>query len=131
MKQQRNTKQRQLILDTVQTRCDHPTAEEIYQEVQAVDSKISRGTVYRNLGILVQNGEILHVKLPKADRFEPRQSLHYHLLCKSCGAVSDVSQAYQTALDQEVAAQTGYTIERHRTVFEGLCPACRQKPPED
>ncbi|NMB30044.1 MAG: transcriptional repressor, partial [Clostridiales bacterium] len=42
MKKQRKTKQRQLILDAVQARCDHPCADEIYLDVRAIDSKISR-----------------------------------------------------------------------------------------
>lgn len=34
MKQQRNTRQRQLVLDAVRSRQDHPTAEQIYQSVR-------------------------------------------------------------------------------------------------
>ena len=55
MKKQRNSKQRQLVLDAVLDRCDHPTADQIYLDVRAKDDKISRGTVYRNLGILSEN----------------------------------------------------------------------------
>ena len=47
MKQQRKSRQRQMILDAVMTRCDHPTADQIYLDVRAEDDKISRGTVYR------------------------------------------------------------------------------------
>lgn len=66
MKQQRNTRQRQLVLDTVRSRRDHPTAEQIYQSVHQVDAHISRGTVYRNLNLLCDNPGNLpggHVRL--------------------------------------------------------------------
>ena len=33
----RNTRQRQLVLDAVRARCDHPTAEDIYLDVHAID----------------------------------------------------------------------------------------------
>ena len=56
MKIQRSTKQRQLILGAVEKRHDHPTADQIYLDVHAVDERISRGTVYRNLGILSASG---------------------------------------------------------------------------
>lgn len=56
MKIQRSTKQRQLILEAVEKRHDHPTADQIYLDVHAVDERISRGTVYRNLGILSASG---------------------------------------------------------------------------
>lgn len=128
MKQQRNTKQRKLILDAVRARNDHPSAEQIYQDVRAIEPKISRGTVYRNLNILIQNREILHVKLPKAERFEGHRSdRHYHLLCTGCGQVSDVPLTYHPAFDTEVSAKTGYFITQHRTLFEGLCPDCQKK----
>ena len=127
MKQQRNTKQRQLVLDAVRARCDHPSADQIYLDVRGIDNRISRGTVYRNLNVLVRQGEILHVKLLHTDRFESRLDTHYHLLCAECGAVIDVPLPYQGELDEQAAKETGYTIERHRMVFEGLCPDCRQK----
>ena len=127
MKQQRNTKQRQLILDAVRARCDHPSADQIYLDVRAIDDRISRGTVYRNLNILVRQGEILQVKLPHMDRFECQAEKHYHLLCQGCGAVCDVPLPYHVELDEQATIKTGYTIERHRAVFEGLCPNCQNK----
>jgi len=127
MKQQRNTRQRQLVLDAVRERCDHPTADQIYLDVRAIDDRISRGTVYRNLNVLVRQGEVLHVKLPQTDRFESRLDTHYHLLCTGCGAVCDIPLPYHGELDEQAAEKTGYTVERHRAVFEGLCPDCSHK----
>ncbi len=132
MKQQRNTRQRQLVLDAVRARCgqsgcDHPTAEQVYLDVRAVDGRVSRGTVYRNLNFLAQHGRLLHVAAPQADRFDSRLDLHYHLLCTECGALHDVPLAYRAELDRTVAEESGYAIERHCTVFEGLCPICREE----
>lgn len=127
MKQQRSTIQRRLVLDAVRARCDHPSADQIYLDVRSRDDRISRGTVYRNLNLLADNGEILHVKVPGADRYDQRLDFHYHLICTGCGAVSDVPIEYRGALDDEAAAETGYLISRHRTVFEGLCPRCLEK----
>ena len=103
MKQQRNTKQRQLVLDAVRARCDHPSADEIYLDARAIDNHISRGTVYRNLKILVQQGKILQVKLPNIDRFEAKLDKHYHLLCTECDSVYDISFPYLEAMDIQVA----------------------------
>ena len=61
MKQQRNTRQRQMVLDAVRSRRDHPTAEQIFQSVRSVDAHVSRGTVYRNLNLLCENQEIFRV----------------------------------------------------------------------
>lgn len=127
MKQSRNTRQRQLVLTAVRARTDHPTADDIYLDVRALDGKISRGTVYRNLSLLAEKGEILHVKVPAADRYDRRTDIHYHMLCTRCGAVSDAPLVYRTALDEELGEKTGYRITRHRTLFEGVCPGCARK----
>ena len=128
MKPQRNTRQRRLILEAVKAHCDHPNADQIYLDVRAQDDKISRGTVYRNLNILVRRGDVVAVKLPQSDRFESRLDTHYHVICKNCYEVSDLPFEYRKELDSEAAEKTGYSIERHRTVFEGLCPNCQQHP---
>lgn len=126
MKQRRNTKQRQLILEAVKARPDHPVADEIYQAVRALDPKISRSTVYRNLRLLAEDGELRSVQIPEADRFDYRLERHHHLLCSRCGAVSDAPLAYQPQFDL-LAAQSGYQVEGHYIVFVGLCPKCQGK----
>lgn len=110
---------------------DHPSADEIYLDVRKQDGKISRGTVYRNLNILVDSGEITHVRVPSADRYDLRLDQHYHMFCISCGGVFDAPIVYQTEYDKKVAEETGFHIRRHRTVFEGLCPDCRAKEPAE
>ena len=78
MRKQRDTKQRKMVLEAVLSRCDHPTADQIYSDLRMKDDKISRGTVYRNLGILAEDGDITNVKVPAADRFDSRLDRHYH-----------------------------------------------------
>lgn len=127
MKQQRNTKQRQLVLETVQSRKDHPTVDTIYTDVREKDGKISRGTVYRNLNILAEGKEITQVKILAADRYDFRRDNHYHIICTSCGTVCDAPIGYNEGFDKIIEAETGFYIDRHRTVFEGICPECAKK----
>lgn len=127
MEKQRKSKQRQLILDAVTGRCDHPTADQIYLEVREKDEKISRGTVYRNLGVLSENGQITNVKIPAADRYDSRLDKHYHLICTCCGKVFDAPLPYHAEYDIQVEQTTGFQVRRHRTIFEGLCAECSKK----
>lgn len=127
MKKQRNSKQRQMILETVMKRNDHPTADQIYIDVRAKNDKISRGTVYRNLGILSENEEITNVKVPAADRYDSRRDRHYHIYCTCCGKTSDAPLSYHTDYDKKIEQETGFRIKRHRLIFEGLCPDCINK----
>ena len=121
------TNQRKIILETVRKHADHPTANTIYEEIHAIDGKISQGTVYRNLNCLSAEGEILHIKVPGADRYDLKTDLHYHIICLNCGKVIDIPFDYLPDPDEKVADVTGYTVFRHRTVFEGLCPECKKK----
>ena len=125
--QRRNTRQRKLVLDAVRARCDHPTAEDIYNDVHAVDEKVSRGTVYRNLNLLDETGTISSVKTPGAVRFDWRTEAHNHVTCRVCGAVMDAPIPYDASIDAAVAAETGFEVDIHSTMFEGVCPACRAK----
>jgi Fe2+ or Zn2+ uptake regulation protein len=131
MKQRRNTKQREMILDTVHKRKDHPSADDVYLDIRSENPSVSRGTVYRNLNILTDEGAVNHVKIPGADRFDYRLEPHYHLLCTECGKVIDVEIPYRAELDHALKEQTGYEIKQHSTLFEGICPDCRAKKERD
>ncbi len=120
----RDTKQRRLVLHAVQSRSDHPTAEQIYEDVHALDPKVSHGTVYRNLNCLSEDGTIIHVRVPGADRYDLRTDLHYHLFCTVCKKVIDAPYPYKESLDTDATQQSGFEIIRHRLVFEGVCPEC-------
>lgn len=129
----RNTRQRKLILDIVRTMNNHPTADEIFLVARERDPHIGRGTVYRNLNLLVDDGEIRMLKTPGGSRFDWRCDEHSHVLCTSCGTVADMPLAYDHALDARASSATGYAVASHYTFFEGLCPAClkRERPAED
>lgn len=123
---QRNTKQKQMVLDAVLGRRDHPTADDIYLDVREQDGRISRGTVYRNLGVLSASGAVTRVQGAPADRYDLRLDRHYHMRCTSCGRVWDAPLGYVATFDEQVEAATGFRVERHDTVFEGTCPECQK-----
>lgn len=127
MVQRRNTRQRQLVLDAVEHLNDHPTAEEIYAYVHKTDEHVSRGTVYRNLNLLAQNGTILDVKVPGGDRFDHRTDCHPHLVCTECGAVVDAPYEADHEANARVESISSYSNVIHYTVFMGVCPACQRR----
>ena len=131
MVKKRDTHQRRLVLEAVRSRTDHPSADDIYLSVREKDDRISRGTVYRNLSVLAEGGEISHVRVPSADRYDLRPDKHYHMFCTGCGAVCDVPIDYREDYDRLAEEKTGFRIDRHRTVFEGLCSQCREKAEEE
>lgn len=131
MQQRRHTHQRQLILDAVRNRCDHPTADDVYLDVRSQDERISRATVYRNLHLLAEAGSITSVKAPGGERFDKRQDEHGHVVCRLCGLVADVPVPCLNELDRSVEAATGFEVISHETLFSGLCPECQKTWEQD
>ncbi len=125
----RNTIQRQLVISAVRALADHPSAEEVYDEITKEYPDISKGTVYRNLNSLVECGLLGKVSVPNgADRFDHVLSRHYHIKCTECGAFRNVENfAYIPDMDAKVAAVTGYQMNHHDIVFSGICPDCQKK----
>jgi Fe2+ or Zn2+ uptake regulation protein len=128
MKEKRNTIQKQIIIDAINTLCNHPTAEEVYCYVAEKCPTISKGTVYRNLKDMSDNGEILKVANPcGADRFDHNNTKHYHVECKICGRFADVEMCNMDYLYNKVVNANGFAINEYNIIFKGVCPKCGSK----
>ena len=126
-KMQRNTVQRQIILDTLHNFMTHPTVDELYLEIHKSHPSISKTTIYRNLRQLAQGGQVGRVALPDdVERYDKRTDQHYHFQCKSCGELLDVDIGYLDGINGEVHEKLGFQVEEHDIVFRGLCPQCLQ-----
>lgn len=125
--ERRNTRQRQLVLDAVRELDDHPTADEVYLRVREKDGHVSRGTVYRNLHVLVESGDIISVKVSGGERFDRRSDCHAHLVCTECGSITDVPAPDVEDARRQVEHTWGYADVRANAVFAGVCPACQKK----
>lgn len=123
----RNTLQKSLVMDAVNS-LPHPTADQVYHRVTAAHPTISRGTVYRNLGLLVRQGALRRVEVPAAaDRFDVTVAGHYHIRCRICGRVDDSPLTYQPCLIDSIPDTGGYLVEDHDIMLRGICPACRTR----
>lgn len=122
--QKRNTIQRQLVISAVRSLSNHPTAEEVYNRIVLDYPDISKGTVYRNLNSLVDSGLLRRVSVPSsADRYDHILTKHYHVQCRKFMSVDDLD--YFQDLDDKIAQLTGFRMENHNIVFQGVCPECQ------
>ena len=122
---QRNTVQRQIILESLKAFHTHPTVDEIYAEIHKSHPNISRTTVYRNLRQLADSGEIRKVLLPdQSERYDNRADQHYHFTCKACGSIYDVDIGYLADIDNAVREKLNFQVDGHDIVFTGVCPQC-------
>lgn len=124
----RNTVQRALVLEAIKELQCHPTADEVYNYIVKKYPDISRGTVYRNLNLLSEIGEIRKREIPAgADRYDHMCHDHYHAKCLKCGRVFDVDMAFITDLERSIQDTHGFQFTGHDIVFKGICPECNTK----
>ena len=120
----RNTRQRALVLEAVRSLHNPPTSADVYEAVREKHPSISRATVYRNLSVLTEQGEVLHIPVAGgADRYDFRCDCHYHAICRECGVVYDVEMPSEGLLSS-VRDTHGFQIEGFDIIFTGLCPDC-------
>jgi len=124
----RVTKQREAILRALKNNRSHPTADQIYDVVRKRIPNISKGTVYRNLQVLREEGFISELSLNgTVSRYEEKQDRHYHFRCEKCGRVFDLDEPVDIEIDRRVSARTGLKVSSHYTEFWGVCKECQQK----
>ncbi len=124
--ERRNTIQKDLVLKTVQELKRHLTADEVYEFIKKEHPTIGRGTVYRNLKILVEEGAIRKVEVPDgSDRFDFTLKDHYHVKCVKCGDIFDVDMEQLPDLKAKIRDTHGMEFLGYDIFFKGICPACR------
>ncbi len=125
----RLTGPRRVVLEMVRATESHPTADLVHRMVRRRLPRVSLGTVYRNLRLLVAQGLVKELPGPHA-RFDGNTSDHHHFTCLGCGRIVDVdgllTEPHSRALCTRVAAQGGFSVTHHRIEFFGRCPACRR-----
>jgi Fe2+ or Zn2+ uptake regulation protein len=106
---------------------NHPSARDIFDKIVKLE-RISLGTVYRNLFILEDEGEIVQVKSdPALVRYDCKLYPHHHLHCKVCGKIYDMPLVYDAGFDRKAAEESGCQIEGHSITFKGICRECMEK----
>ena len=124
----RNTIQKELVLKAVNELKRHVTADEVYDFIKKDYPTIGKGTVYRNLGVLVEEGLVRKVEIPDGpNRFDFTLKNHYHVRCVKCGEVFDVDMDVITDLEERIRDTHGMEFLSYDISFKGVCPACREK----
>lgn len=122
------SRQRDEIKNFLMTRKDHPTADVVYMNVRQQYPNISLGTVYRNLTLLADMGEILRIRVGDGvDHFDADTSQHYHFICTECGSVIDLKMDSLDSIIEIAGVNFDGHITGHFTYFNGICGDCIKK----
>jgi Fur family ferric uptake transcriptional regulator len=123
------TRQRKVILEELCKVNTHPSADELYEMVRKRLPRISLGTVYRNLEILSESGDIQKLEPGcSLKRFDGNPAEHCHVRCVSCNRIVDAPMAPDLDIDLEQLNSTDFKIIGHKLEYLGMCPQCSDKP---
>jgi Fur family ferric uptake transcriptional regulator len=127
----RVTEQRRLIVGQVFSHHDHFDADELMGHLAELISqrKVSRPTVYRTLGELVEAGMLRKMTLAGRSVFEHDYGYpsHDHLYCQGCNQLIEFHSAALERLRDKVARQHHFHVLGHRMFVTGICSECRRR----
>lgn len=125
----RRTEQRDTIIKAAFSKDDHFTADELFDRVRKSSSEISRATVYRTLGLLVEADLLREIDLGENQTtYDPNfldKPSHNHLVCIDCGRVLEFEDAHVDLLNDCVTRRLGFRPVRQSLKIEASCEQLR------
>ena len=121
------SRQRESIKSFLLSRYDHPTDDIIYINVRKEFPNISLGTVYRNLALLTELGEIIKITTDGADRFDAHVEPHSHFICRKCHNLLDIHLENEDFINAQAQKAFSGQIEGHTVQYYGICGNCLDK----
>jgi Fur family ferric uptake transcriptional regulator len=123
----RRSPQRRLIVEQVFSRHDHFDADELLANLRENgDRKVSRATVYRTLGDLVEAGLLRQMDLKGRKVYEHDYGYpqHDHLHCQKCDKLIEFSSDELRELCEAVGREHQFRVLAHRLIITGVCAEC-------
>lgn len=123
----RNTNQRQIVLDSI-CYLGHTTTDELINYINQNYSNISLATIYRNIGILLEENLIRKLKIGTLDIYETVKNKHYHYQCKMCNEIYDIDIKQLPIKINEVKIEDKtFNVIDNDLVLYGICDKCIKK----
>ena len=121
----RVTAARVALLETVR-HGDHLGVEAIASGVRARIGHVSLQAVYEALHALTAAGLVGRIEPAGGPaRFEGRVGdNHHHVVCRSCGTITDVDCAVGDTPCLTASDDQGFVIDEAEVIYWGLCPDC-------
>lgn len=124
----RYSKQREAILSLLRSTDSHPSADWLYENLRKDFPNISLGTVYRNLSLLAENGNIIKIPtVSNKEHFDGCTETHHHFVCQKCDRILDVEIDGMENARMQAAEKLQADVNNYSLVFYGVCSECCNK----
>ena len=120
--QRRNTTQKLAVLGAIEA-LGHTTSEELIAYMSKNNSDVSLATIYRNLAIMIEDGQVRKLKLGDSLIYETVKEKHYHFVCLGCRSIYDVKQSDAINIPNEL--KDSQVVDYDLTFF-GYCKNCKK-----
>lgn len=124
----RITPQRIAILKTFLHSNEHPSVEQVHEQVKTSFPTTSLATVYKTVNLLKNVGEILEIGFSDGrNRYDGNKPYpHPHLICTICKSIIDPEVTLLDQMTAEIEKTSGYRVLSHQVEFFGICPKCQK-----
>ncbi|HEY8503316.1 MAG TPA: transcriptional repressor [Gemmataceae bacterium] len=125
---QRFTEQQRALVRFIFSSHSHFEADRLIEDLKPAGLNVSRATVYRTLGKLVDAGLLRRMDVGGRAVYEHDYGYpqHEHLLCESCKRFIEFQHPAVEALLKEVAARHHFQVSGHTLVVRGVCAECNR-----
>lgn len=121
----KHSKQRDALIDILQSTDTHPTAEWVYEQMKDKFPNVSLATVYRNLKHMIEMGIARELYTDNSSRFDANMKEHYHFICKKCNKLIDIFPEEENCEITKIK-QKGFLIDRYDLSIYGVCTECKE-----
>lgn len=122
----RMTRQRAAVVELMGELSDFRSAQQLHDELTTRGERVGLATVYRNLQMLVERGEVDVVRVADENLYRKCtvSAHHHHLVCRSCGRTVEFEGDSVEQLARRLAAEHGFVDIDHTLELTGLCHRC-------
>ena len=122
----RLTLQRAIILDAVESIRGHISVDDVFQRVHPRFPQVNVSTIYRTMELLEETGLVGHTHFHDgATRWHRAGEIpHQHLVCRRCGAESELDLVLTEPLVAEISERYGFAADLSHFAITGLCSDC-------
>lgn len=122
----RATPQRMVILHVLRHAGGHLTPAQVFEQARIELPGLTEPTIYRTLEFLATSGFVLAAHVGNGKMvYELAEAQHHHLICRHCGASTEIEHAPLETLYHQLEVITGYRLDSSHVTLFGLCPACQ------